>query len=230
MLVERTATECTPPAVDYGALDETALVALAIQRNERAIRLLIKRHNQRLFRAARSIAGNNTEAEDIVQASYVRAFTHLDGFRGESSMATWLTRITVNEALGRLRKRPRMDAVENLKAEVETSASIEREPSPEEETSRREVSLLLERTVDRLQPDFRSVFVLREVEGWSVEETADFLAIPAETVKSRLRRARLELRSHLEQQLAGGFTALYPFDGKRCTSMADKVIASLGRS
>ena len=216
MLVERTATECTPPAVDYGALDETALVALAIQRDERAIRLLIKRHNQRLFRAARSIAGNNTEAEDIVQASYVRAFTHLDGFRGESSMATWLTRITVNEALGRLRKRPRMDAVENLKAEVETS--------------RREVSLLLERTVDRLQPDFRSVFVLREVEGWSVEETADFLAIPAETVKSRLRRARLELRSHLEQQLAGGFAALYPFDGKRCTSMADKVIAGLARS
>ena len=227
MTIPALAVSRMPHPPDYALLGELELVSLARLRDERAIRLLIKRNNQRLFRTARSILGNDAEAEDVVQASYALAFTHLDSFRGDSGMATWLTRITVNEALGRLRRRRPTERIDTL--DDDAPALNSGEPSPEEEVARHEVARLLERMVDCLAPGFRSVFVLRDIEGLSTEETATLLEIPAETVKSRLHRARRELRTQFTSQVTGSFANLYPFDGERCASMADRVLDAIRR-
>jgi RNA polymerase sigma-70 factor, ECF subfamily len=216
------------------ALDDTALVRLARARDEAAVRCLVRRHNQRLFRAARSIVGNDGEAEDVVQAAYVQAFNHLDGFRAEAQFSTWLTRIAINEALGRLRRRRPVTSVD----EIDLVASqgrvipfpVQQVDDPEVAMSRTEVRAILERAVDTLPPAFRSVFVLREVEGLSVEETAVQLDLRPETVGTRLFRARRLLRAAIEEQISGSFSTLFPFDGQRCVAMADRVAAELART
>ena len=213
---------------------DTTLVALARTGDETAIRALIKRYNQRLFRAARAIVRNDAEAEDVVQASYVSAFTHLAGFRDEAGFSTWLTRIAINEAIGRLRRQRPTTDLEQVDLESATSAQIIQFPTlqpqtnPETEMARQEIREFLELAVDRLPPAFRAVFVLRDVEGLSVEETASFLSIKEETVRSRLHRARKLMRAAIEEQLSGAFAALFPFDGERCVHMADRVVAALG--
>lgn len=213
---------------------DTTLVALARTGDETAIRALIKRYNQRLFRAARAIVRNDAEAEDVVQASYVSAFTHLAGFRDEAGFSTWLTRIAINEAIGRLRRQRPTTDLEQVDLESATSAQIIQFPTlqpqtnPETEMSRQEIREFLELAVDRLPPAFRAVFVLRDVEGLSVEETASFLSIKEETVRTRLHRARKLMRAAIEEQLSGAFAALFPFDGERCVHMADRVVAALG--
>jgi RNA polymerase sigma-70 factor (ECF subfamily) len=213
---------------------DDALVALARQGDEAAIRALIKRHNQRLFRVARAIVRNDAEAEDVVQASYVSAFTHLEDFRDEAKFSTWLTRIAANEAIGRLRRQRPSTDIEQIDLESATSAQIIQFPAlqaqtnPESEMSRQEIREFLEMAVDRLPPAFRAVFVLRDVEGLSVEETASFLSVKEETVRTRLHRARKLMRAALEEQLTGAFASLFPFDGERCVHMADRVIDALG--
>jgi RNA polymerase sigma-70 factor (ECF subfamily) len=214
--------------------DDDQLVDLARQRDETAVRLLIKRHNQRLFRTARSVVRNDAEAEDVVQAAYVKAFTHLDGFRGEAQFSTWLTRITLNEAIARLRRRRPTTDIETLdRSDARSSAEIIQFPSmtpmldPETEMSRGEVREILERAVDELPQGFRSVFVLRDVHGLSIEETASQLALKPETVRTRLHRARKMLRLAIETRLAGAFSSLFPFDGARCANMADRVLGEL---
>ena len=212
-------------------LDDLSLVALARRRDEAAIRCLVRRYNQRLFRAARSIVGNDGEAEDVVQAAYVRAFSHLGGFRADASFSTWLTRIAMNEALGRLRQRRSVADIE----EIDEAAGrgrvpfplIQPSPDPEIEMSRLEIRALLERTIDDLPPAFRTVFVLRDVEGLSIEETAEQLALRPETVRTRLHRARRLLRAAIEDEISGAFATLFPFDGARCAGMADRVVALL---
>ena len=213
---------------------DIALVARARKQDEPAIRELIRRHNQRLFRAARAIMRNDAEAEDVVQATYVSAFTHLGGFRAEAGFSTWLTRIAVNEAIGRLRRRRPTTDLDRIDLESATSAQIIQFPSlqpqtnPETEMSRQEIREFLESAVDRLPQAFRAVFVLRDVEGLSIEETASFLSIKPETVRSRLHRARKLMRTAIEQQLSGAFASLFPFDGERCVHMADRVVVALG--
>jgi RNA polymerase sigma-70 factor (ECF subfamily) len=213
---------------------DDALVALARKGDEAAIRALIKRHNQRLFRVARAIVRNDAEAEDVVQASYVSAFTHLEDFRDEAKFSTWLTRIAANEAIGRLRRQRPSTDIEQIDLESATSAQIIQFPAlqaqtnPESEMSRQEIREFLEMAVDRLPPAFRAVFVLRDVEGLSVEETASFLSVKEETVRTRLHRARKLMRAALEEQLTGAFASLFPFDGERCVHMADRVIDALG--
>lgn len=209
------------------------LVALAKERDEPAIRELIRRHNRRLFRTARAIVRNDAEAEDVVQASYVSAFTHLDQFRAEAEFSTWLTRIAVNEAIARLRRRHPVTDLDQIDVESATSAQIIQFPTlqpqtnPESEMSRQEIREFLELAVDRLPPAFRAVFVLRDVEGLSVEETASFLSITQQTVRSRLHRARKLMRAAIEEQLSGAFASLFPFDGERCVHMADRVVLAL---
>lgn len=199
-----------------------------------AIREIIRRYNQRLFRAARSVIGDDGEAEDIVQVAYIKAFTHLDGFRGEAELSTWLTRIALNEAFNRTRRRRVTTDLERIDIErAQGSAQIIQFPmsqdplDPEAEMSRQEMRQLLERAVDQLEPMFRLVFVLREIEGLSVEETAMQLSIRPETVKTRLFRARRMMRSYIETEVSGAFSTLYPFDGERCVNMADRVLARL---
>lgn len=215
------------------ASSDAALVELARGGDEMAIRTLVRRHNQRLFRVARAVLHNDGEAEDVVQASYVKAFTHLAGFRGDAAFATWLTRIAVNEATSRLRRRRQTIGVERIDIERGQSAQIIQFPSlqpqvdPETEMSRQEIRHVLEEAIDTLPAEFRAVFVLRDVEGLSIEETASSLGIKSETVRSRLYRARKLMRAAIEHKLDGAFASVFPFDGERCVHMADRVVASL---
>ncbi|HEX5779382.1 MAG TPA: RNA polymerase sigma factor [Xanthobacteraceae bacterium] len=214
--------------------DEGVLIERARHGDERAIRSLIARHNQRLFRVARAVVRNDAEAEDIVQETYVRAFTRLDSFRGEARLSTWLTRIALNEALGRLRKqRPHasLDELDTLSAEDKPLAvaagftnPIE---TPETETVRNQTRGMLEDVVDRLPDLFRIVLVLRDIEGLSTEETAEQLSIRAETVKTRLHRARKLVRAEIEERTKAGFADLFPFAGSRCAEVANRVLERL---
>ncbi|NEJ74008.1 RNA polymerase sigma factor [Rhizobium phaseoli] len=213
-------------------LSDADLMPLAKIGDEPAIRAIIQRHNQRLFRTARAVIRNDAEAEDVVQASYIKAFINLATFRGEAELSTWLTRITLNEALGRVRARKNTTGLEEIDMQA-TSASgqIVQFPSsttdPETELSRSQARHLLEQAVDELPDDFRTIFVLRDVEGMSTNEAASYLGIRAETAKTRLHRARKMMRQSIEKQLSGAFSALFPFDGARCAFMADRVVAAL---
>jgi RNA polymerase sigma-70 factor (ECF subfamily) len=216
-------------------LDDRALVALASQRDEAAFRLIMQRHNRRLYRVARSVLGNDAEAEDVVQETYVRAFTHLNGFRSEARLSTWLTRIALNEALGRIRGRHPttdlkcLDAMnEQGEARVIFLPSARQDSNPEASAARAEVRRLLERAVDQLPSPFRSVFVMRDIEEMSVEETASHLGLRPETVKTRLHRARRLLRQSLHEKLASTLVDAFPFARARCTRMTEAVLRRLG--
>ena len=214
------------------ALGDAELVQLAREHNGDAFRIIMQRNNQRLYRVARSVVQDDSEAEDVVQETYVRAFGSLGQFRGDSSLATWLTRITLNEALGRLRRQRHMVDLEVLDAEPSGKTQIIPFPlmpvaDPERAAAQRQIRNLIEGAIDDLPEIFRVVFVMRDVEGLSIEETADVLGMPPATVKTRLHRARLQLRRALDEQLASTLTEAFPFDGKRCRQSADKVLARL---
>ncbi|HEY5279334.1 MAG TPA: RNA polymerase sigma factor [Pseudolabrys sp.] len=222
-------------AGDLDALDDEALVRLARLRDEPAIRALTRRYNRRLFRLARSILRNDGEAEDVVQEAWVRAFTALDGFRGDAAFSTWLTRIALNEALGRRRReRPTLDweTYGDAASEAEiinfpVSAMVS---DPERTMARSEIRNVLERSIDELPDAFRAVFVARIVEGMSVEETAELFAIKPETVKTRLHRARRLLRETIDRQLGPALTETFPFGGHRCERMTEVIVRRLCRS
>ncbi|MBY3066116.1 RNA polymerase sigma factor [Rhizobium laguerreae] len=215
-------------------LSDADLVPLAKMGDEPAIRTIVQRHNQRLFRTARAVIRNDAEAEDVVQAAYIKAFTNLATFRCDAQLSTWLTRITLNEALGRVRARKNTTGLGEI--DVQTMApggEVLQFPSslsatdPETELARSQARHLLENAVDELPDDFRAVFVLRDIEGMSTDEAASYLGIRPETAKTRLHRARKMMRQSIEKQLSGAFSALFPFDGARCAFMADRVIAAL---
>lgn len=197
-----------------------------------AFAALMRRNNQRLYRLARGILKDESEAEEAVQEGYVRAFTHLDGFKGEASLATWLGRIVMNEALGRLRRRrPTVDIddiAESLSASDDSIAAPLLEPTPEQAMARREIRSAIEKAVDELPPVFRTVFILRAIEQLSVEETATLLGIPGETVKTRLHRANKLLRQALSVQFGAIFDGTFPFLGARCDRLIATVLYRLG--
>ncbi|MBY3034841.1 RNA polymerase sigma factor [Rhizobium laguerreae] len=215
-------------------LSDADLVPLAKMGDEPAVRTIVQRHNQRLFRTARAIIRNDAEAEDVVQAAYVKAFTNLATFRGDAQLSTWLTRITLNEALGRVRARKNTTELGEIDmqtmapgGEVLQFPSFLSATDPETELARSQARHLLENAVDELPDDFRAMFVLRDVEGMSTDEAASYLGIRPETAKTRLHRARKMMRRSIEKQLSGAFSALFPFDGARCAFMVDRVIAAL---
>jgi RNA polymerase sigma-70 factor (ECF subfamily) len=220
---------------DLTAMPDGVLVAQALARDEAAMREIVRRYNQRLFRVARSILRNDADAEDAVQSGYLQAFTHLASFRAEAKFSTWLTRIVLNEAIGRARRNRPTIGVEQIELEQNSSAQIiqfpllQIHPDPETAMSRQEIRALLEQAVDALPDHFRDVFMLRDVEGLSADETAAQLSIKPETVNTRLFRARRLLRTAIEEQLAPSFTGLFPFDGERCVHMADRVVVGLKR-
>jgi len=215
--------------------EDALLVRGARDRNEAAIRAIMQQNNRRLFRVARGILRNDAEAEDVVQETYVRAFTHLESFRGESSFATWLTRIAMNEALGRARRlRPHVE-LSDLKSGVLEAQIIQfpqsSNPSdPEKSMAQREIQHVVERAVDELPEAFRIVFITRVIEGMSVEETAELLQLKPETVKTRLHRARTLLRNHVERQIGPVVMEAFPFAGRRCERLTQAVLQRLGFS
>ena len=215
------------------ACSELELVQRVQVGDSAAFRIIIQRNNRRLFRIARSILKNDSEAEDVVQEVYVRAFEHLSEFRGEAALATWLARIAINEAQGRLRRqRPSVDLAVldsggNGVSEV-IPFPLNPDSDPERVAAQREVRRLMEQAIDELPDAFRVVFVMRIVEGMSIEETASFLDLREETVKTRVHRARHLLRQALDAQLAPALKDSFPFDGARCAHIADLVFKRLG--
>jgi RNA polymerase sigma factor (sigma-70 family) len=219
--------------VDYAALDDHALVALVRDGHREAFRHIMQRCNQRLFRVARAVLGEDSEAEDVLQESYMRAYHKLDSFRGDSTLLTWLTSIVLNEARGRLRKRHSMVGLEQVDAAVDDTHQIIQFPSkfgsedPAVSAARAQIRHLLEHAIDQLPEAFRTVYMMREVEECTVEETASLLDIKPETVKTRLHRARRLLRTSLQGTLASTMSEAFPFMGQRCARVADAVMARL---
>ena len=213
-------------------IPEAELVAAARERDEAAVRELIRRMNPRLFRVARGIATSDAEAEEIVQEAYLAAFTRLDGFRGEARFSTWITRIALNAALMRGRRARLHEEYDTVTEAGGSQDQVlpfpgNRTDQPEAALGKRQVRELLERAVGELPPELRLVFLLREAEGMSTLAIARDLSLNPVTVKTRLFRARQRLRKSIEQRLRGGFDAIFPFGGGRCTAMADRVVAQL---
>jgi RNA polymerase sigma-70 factor, ECF subfamily len=215
-------------AVPSAESGDMHLVRRALARDGDAFRTIIKTHNQRLYRIARGVVRNDSEAEDIVQEAYVRAFAHLDAFRGDSSLATWLSRIVINEALGRLRKRRRTVALpENPQAEI-IQFPLNPSDDPERTMAQRQILQLVERATDSLPDVYRTVFVARVIEGLSIEETADLLGVRPQTVKTRLHRARVLVRKALDDQIGPVLLDAFPFAGRRCERLTSTVLRRLG--
>lgn len=218
---------------DYDALEDADLVALVRDGDRQAFRHVMRRSNQRLFRVARGVLNNDDEAEDVVQEAYVHAYEKLASFRGEASLLTWLTRIVLNEAYGRLRhRRPTVD-IEQIEAAQAEGGRVLAFPSrfgsedPAAAAAREQMRHLLERAVDELPEPFRIVFVLREIEECTVEETAASLELRPETVKTRLHRARRLLRAALHDSLASSLGDAFPFLGPRCDRVTEAVMQRL---
>ncbi len=185
--------------------------------------VLMRRYNQRLFRVTRAILRDDSEAEDVMQDAYVRAFEHLSGFAGEAKFSTWLTKIAVHEALHRLRKRARTRDLESI---MSTAASKER--SPELQSYDRELRAALERAIDRLPDGYRTVFVLRVIEGLDVADTAAVLELGLEAVKTRLHRARALLRRDLQHRAGIEASRAFSFAGDRCDRVVAGVLGRIG--
>ncbi len=194
----------------------------------------MRRHNTRLFRVARAILKDDAEAEDALQDAYLDAYRHLHDFRGSSQLGTWLVRIVANHALMRLRRQKRSRVVVPIRerrrdgtAQPDMDVADSAAESPPAATLRAEIRRILERRIDELPIAFRTVFVLREVEDMSVDETADCLGIPPATVRTRLFRARSLLREALSRDIDLASGDVFAFAGSRCDRIVSNVLGRL---
>jgi RNA polymerase sigma-70 factor (ECF subfamily) len=218
------------------ALGETGheeLLRRAREHDVTAFRLLIRTHNRQLYRIARSVLADDLEAEDVVQETYLKAFLKLADFRGDASLSTWLARIALNEAIRGRRRRTmpieRLDSAhERNKMQTHSSSGIAGDGDPERTAARLQIRKILERAIDDLPEAFRTVLVLRDIQEMSTEQTAGILNVCAETVKTRLYRARRILRTTLGEQLAWALKDVFPFDGLRCANLTKAALDRLG--
>jgi RNA polymerase sigma-70 factor, ECF subfamily len=230
-------TDMTTLAVRASAPDESDFsIAQRVATGDlNAFKLIMRRHNRMLYRAARSILRDDAEAEDCLQSAYLLAYQAIGAFTGHSKLSTWLTRIVINEALGRRRSAARRGVVIPLEnaADAETRAHASAAlaagtPGPETEAMRHQLGALIERRIDELPDAFRGVFVLRALEEFSVEETAALLDIPEATVRTRYFRARSLLRESLARELDTALDELaFAFAGERCDRVVASVLARL---
>jgi RNA polymerase sigma-70 factor (ECF subfamily) len=214
------------------SISDSELVRRALIRDEAAVRAILQANNRRLFRIARGILRNDSEAEDVVQETYIRALTHLDGFRGDSSLSTWLSRIAMNEAMGRLRgRRPSLQwdtlLVEQPEAEIIQFPAASASTDPEKSMAQREIQRFVEHAIDELPEPFRLVFIARVMEEMNVDDTAQLLGLKPETVKTRLHRARTMLRENVEKKIGPVILEAFPFAGRRCERLTDAVLKRL---
>ncbi len=224
-------TRPTPSAIEpkpASTVDDAELVGRIARHDQAAFEALMRRHNGKLFRVARAILKDDAEAEDALQDAYLDACRHINDFRGGARLSTWLTRIVINQALLRLRKHRRDRIVVPFgdgraiePDQAETDMADERSESPPGATLRAEIRRALERRIDELPMAFRTVFVMREVEDMTVDETAECLSIPAATVRTRLFRARALLREALARDMDMATVDVFGFAGERC----DRIVA-----
>jgi RNA polymerase sigma-70 factor (ECF subfamily) len=216
--------------------DQTAdatLAARAAEGDDGAFSRIMRRHNRLLFRTARSILKSDAEAEDALQEAYLRAWRAMGSFRAEARLSTWLVRIVINEALGRLRRRGAQvlpfDSTIDLE-DIPTDDLMEADPDdrPDRAAMRSELRVLMEGCIDALPEAFRTVFVLRAVEDLSVEEVSEALGLPQATVRTRFFRARGLLREGLARDVDRAVADAFSFDGERCDRIVATVMAQLG--
>ena len=210
---------------EWQSLSDDEVVARVRAGETPLFELLMRRYNQRLFRAIRSVIIADEDAEDVLQEAWVRAFEHLDQFAGKAAFSTWVTKIALYEAFGRVRKGKRFAALENDDGEIiaEAQRGMTNADDPEKQAMRGELGQALQLAVERLPETYRTVFVLREVERLSTIETAECLGLSEEAVKTRLHRSRALLRRDLETQMGPALSATYAFMGHRC----DRVVAAV---
>ncbi len=210
----------------YESRSDLELAADIARRDAGAVRLVMRRNNQRLFRAAWRILRNREDAEDAVQSGYLKAFAAIKGFAGRSSLSTWLTRIVTNDALAHVRGvRRRRSLLEEAEAPIlddyrEMLMRGSMSVSPERAVARGQIRQMLDDAINQLPAPFRTVFVLRQIEELNVGEVAETLGIPAATVKTRHLRARRRLQRLLGAGLKGALSGKFPFDRAPCERSA----------
>jgi RNA polymerase sigma-70 factor, ECF subfamily len=209
------------------ALHDRALVESVRGGDRGSFAAIMRRYNQRLFRVARSIVGNDSEAEDVVQHAYVCAYAHLEQFSGAAAFSTWLTRIAINEALARVKNHSRTQSIAGDVLTPDWRSGTSVFPSPEDDLSRRQLARLLEAAIDELPEICRVPLILREVQGLSTAETAACLAISEEAVRTRLHRARALLRHGLAERIGSAALDVWSFAGERCRRISVEVPAAL---
>ncbi len=208
------------------ALSDEEVVERVLAGDASLFEILMRRYNQRLFRVARAILAEDSEAEDVMQEAYVRAFRELATFRGEARFSTWLTRIACHEALARARKRRRLVPI-GVGVVGEPPEPLSENAGPERDMENRELKSVLHDAVEILPDPLRTVFCLREVEGLSTEQTADALGLSLENVRVRLHRAKRSLRQLLDERIGREVRRLYLFEAPRCDRMVAAVFARL---
>ena len=206
-------------------LRDEDVVAKVLAGETALFEVIMRRYNQRLYRAARSIVRDEAQAEDVMQAAYVNAFENLRQFSGRAPFGAWLTRIAINEALGRLRSRRRFDETADEGEDMDRFASAS--PDPEQTAAAAEVRQLLETLIDELPETNRSVFMLRDVEGMSTSEASEALGISEENVKVRLHRARAALRNGLANFAIRESQSVFSFHATRCDRVVRNVFLRL---
>ena len=209
----------------WGLLSDEQVVSRILSGQTALFEVLMRRHNERIYRAARAVVRNESEAEDVMQQAYVNAYSHLRQFDGRSKFSTWLTRIAIHEALARVRRRGRytnMDPDSPFTAQL--AAPMTSTPDPERQTFARELGVLIESAIDRLPDGAREVFVLRQVEGMSTEEVAATLDVSEAVIKTRLSRARATLRRDLYKHAGIAEANAFRFLRPRCDRMVAAVL------
>jgi len=223
-------TAATPLLSEASTLSDEQLLLRIRNGESRLFELLMRRHNGRVYRAARAIVRDELEAEDIMQEAYVNAFAHLHQFEGRAKFSTWITRIAVHEALSRRKRRAHMNALDPASDETSDVLAARAGGSPEDMAVRQEWATLIERAIDALPEAFRTVFMLRAVQEMSVAETAECLDIPEETVKTRLHRARGLLQKALLSRADAATPLAYEFHLSRCDRVVDAVFRRINHA
>ena len=228
MATAEAATEIDPPTLIDMELSDAEVVQ-RIRSGERALfEVLMRRHNQRIYRAVRAVLKDEDEAEDAMQQAYLSAFTHLHQFEERAQFSTWMTRIALNEAFGRRRKKMMGVEADAPEEHGEFMAAIKSpQPDPERQAYARELHEVLEQAVDTLPESYRTVFMLRDVEGLSTSETGEDLGIGDEAVKTRLHRARVMIRRAVTARLGEAATHAFQFHAPRCDRIVANVMAEI---
>jgi RNA polymerase sigma-70 factor (ECF subfamily) len=211
----------------WNALSDEQVVGLILDGQTALFEVLMRRHNERLYRAARAILRDDAEAEDVLQQAYVNAYAHLRQFDARSAFATWLTRIAVNEAIARARRRGRYQPLGDDQSTPFGTPHSRQTNNPEKEAFVREMRAILEDAVDALPDGHREVFMLRQVEGLSTAETAACLSVSEDAVKTRLSRARAALRERLFDRLGATAASSFTFERPRCDGVVAAVLARI---
>lgn len=224
--MEHQVAVAAPVAFTDGGPGDEALVERARRGESAAFALLMRRHNQRVYRVVRSVLREAGDIEDVMQQAYLSAFLHLDQFAGHARWSTWVCRIALNEAIARLRQRGRFVPLDSA-SEADMTENSPEQPDPEHAAARRELGEVLEDAVDRLPEMYRTVLVLREIEEMSTAETAAVLGVREDVVKTRLFRARAALREHLDRRIGEELPRAYSFGRDRCDRLVEAVLARL---